>query len=355
MDTNKKDATEILDFESFIKKYFISYQLNTHNTKLIRNLGLWATRNEKFNNPDLGWHIDRGILISGPVGAGKDEIFRILRKYLSYLRSPYGYGFKVVWEFAEPFQESGYSCFNEHTGNIYYEELALTDEVSGQPTREYVNHFGTKILIGSEIINIRYKVFKETAWQTHFSTNLAEDALEGVYGKRCMSRLYEMCNIMFLTGFDRRGKIVPAFLANRNTPKAPAPRETTIEEHEESRRLLEAEYQMFCEKGIVSETASLNYNILISYGCNLSTEDELRLDMELVDRTYSAPITPGIKSASSKEAERKAYNWKETRKLAVIKFYQRLKNGGAKTIFEIVDAKVGQLVNSAVKEIKGKA
>lgn len=343
MDTNKKDATEILDFESFIKKYFTSYQLDDHNTKLIRNLGLWAARNEKFNNPDLGWHIDRGVLISGPVGAGKDEIFRLLRKYLSYLHSPYGYGFKVVWEFAEPFQESGYSCFNEQKGNIYYEELALTDELTGQPTREFVNHFGTKILIGSEIINVRYKVFKETAWQTHFSTNLAEEALEKIYGKRAMSRLYEMCNIMFLTGFDRRGKIIPDFLSNKNQPKPPDARETTIEEHFENRDILEAEYKKYCETGLISETAALNYNLLVIYGCKLSTEAEMRLDMELIKRSYSPPVS--MRGIGEREANVKSHVWAEARKLAVVKFYQRLKEGGAESIFREVTVNMEDLIS----------
>ncbi len=337
MDTNQNQTNDKLDFMSFIKEYYTDFKIDQYNRDVISNLGLWANRNEKFNGKEQGWHIDRGILLSGPVGTGKDEMFRVLRRYLAYLGSPYGYDFKVVWKFASEFTKEGYACFHEETGNRYYEELALTDEKTKEATREYVSHFGNKLLIGSELIHVRSKVFKETACQTHFSTNLNEEDLEAIYGNRCISRLWEMCNFMFLTGKNRRGTAAPTFLKNKNIASKPAPRETTVDEHMENKSVLEKEYQMFCDNGDLSETATLNFNLLTFYGCNVATEDEMRSYMESVAPGYQSPASEAAKSNGDKEKNRQHFIWANARRLAVARFYERLKLAGAKSIFQEVD------------------
>lgn len=337
MDTNNSTNSELLDFHSFIKKFYPAYEIDGHNLRTIQNIGLWANRDKKFNGIEPGWHIDRGIILSGPVGVGKDELMRKLRKYLSYLRSPYGYGSKVVWHFAKPFTKDGYACFQEDKGNIYYEELGLTDERTGKPTREYVQHFGNTLTLGNEIVTIRYDVFKQEGWQSHFSTNLSEQQLEDIYGNRCLSRLNEMCNFMVLTGSDRRGRVDPVFLKNRNNPAPPPPRETTVDEHMQNKRVLEAEYKQFCELGTVSEVASINYYTLVSYGCQVCTDDEMREFMESVAPEYKETQTLHKKSQNEQEANKKAYVWDKARTFAVKYFYNKMKNAGAKTIFDIVD------------------
>lgn len=337
MDTQQKSNQEILDFTSFIKKYCDYYRFDEKNQKVIKNLGLWATRNPKFNDPEFGWHIDRGILLIGPVGAGKDELFRLLRKYLSYLRSPYGYDFKVVWEYAAPFsnKDIGFAAFNGEKAyiNRYYEELCLTDD-TGNPTREMVQHFGNKVLIGQELINIRSKVFKESACQSHFSTNESDERLEKIYGDRSYSRLREMCNFMVLeSSIDRRGRESPMFLRNMNAPAAPAPRETTIDEHRENKEMLEADYRQFCKDGTVSPTVALNYNLLVMYGVVVVEDEEMRDIMQMAEEAYSEPITERGNSTSQKLANKKHAIWNTARGTAVKIFYNRMREKGCKSIF----------------------
>ena len=339
MDTTKKETPEILDFTSFIKNYFPLYEIDGHNSKVIAHLGLWAKRVEKFNGLDHGWHIDRGIILSGPVGAGKDEIFKILRKYLSYLRSPYGYTHQIVWKFSDLFSNQGYACFDDIKGNIYFEELGLTDERSGQPTRELAKYYGNTVLVGAEIITERHRIFKNNGFQSHFSTNLSEDELEKIYGNRCMSRLYEMCNFVVITGKDRRGLKAPQFNHNLIQPAPPAARETTVDEHKENIKILEAEYKLFCDQGITSEAVSINYNLLKVYGCAVATEEEMRIFMELAGGSYQAPVLTEF-SKSQKLRDKDHHTWALARKLAVEKFYSNLKSAGCKTIFTVVDVNI---------------
>lgn len=344
----EKQEMEILDFASYIRKFIPEYKFDADNEKIIANLGLWAARNEKFNNREQGWHIDRGILICGVPGVGKDEIFRNLRKYISYLRSPYGYGHRIVWQYAKEFQKDkvGYSCFDSDKGNLYYEELALTDEKTGEISREYVQHFGNKLLIGREIINIRYNLFKEKGWMTHFSTNCKEEQLLAVYGERCVDRLAEMCNFMAMPGRSKRGLLPPVFIHNNNQPAPPKPRETTVDEHLENKKLLETEYRQFCDFGVVPENAYMSYMLLKSYGCSVATDDDMRLYMEMAAGTFKE--VPDLKkiSISQREQNKQSHTWNTARKMAVEKFYATLKLAGAKTIFQVVD--VAAAVNKFV-------
>lgn len=359
MDDIVKRSEQILDFVSFIKKYFTSYEVDGFNYKLLEHIGFWANRNPKFNDLSPGWHIDRGILISGPVGSGKDEIFKLLRRYISYLRSPYGFSSKVVWKFASEFTKDkmGYMAFDqENTGNVYYEELALTDN-QGNPTREMVSHYGNRLLIGAEIITIRHKLFLETAYQSHFSTNLVEQELETVYGDRCMSRLYEMCNFMFLKGKDRRGKVAPVFAKNKMVPNAPPPREVTVEEERENIARLERHYLDFLESKIPSTSLALVYNMLVAYGVQVATEDEMRSLMDSAEFGYVSD-DPGLarRTASEKEAAKRTRVWELSRKLAVELFFQKMKDHNAKSIFREVEVNIENLVKPIVaekKEIEG--
>jgi hypothetical protein len=355
MDTTGKQTTETLDFVEFIKKYFTSYEVDGNNFTFLEKLGLWANRNPKFNGMQDGWHIDRGILISGPVGAGKDEIFKLLRRYISYLRSPYGFSSKVVWKFASEFtkDKTGYMAFDqENTGNVYYEELALTDN-QGNPTREMVSHYGNRLLIGAEIITIRHKLFLETAYQTHFSTNLIEDDLEKVYGERCMSRLYEMCNFMFLQGKDRRGKVAPVFTKNKMMPSAPPPRQITVDEERENIKILEQHYIDFLQSKTPSTSLALVYNMLMAYGVQVSTEEEMRSLMDSVEFGYvSDDVTLARKSAREKEDAKRVKIWELSRKMAVELFFQKMKDHGAKSIFQEVDVRVDAIIRPIVMEKK---
>lgn len=359
MDTAKNENKEILDFSSFIKKYFDWYQIDGFNNKIIQNLWLYATRNPKFNGIEKGWHIDRAILLWGNPGSGKDEMFRLLNQYLHYLKSPYVFDHKVVWEFAAKFTEKdggGYKVFSEEgRRNRYYEELALTNEKTGQPERETVQHFGNKILIGAELIHIAHNGFKNYGVQAHFSTNLEEGRLLEVYGERSFSRLKYMCNFMKMAGMDRRKEEEPVFLKNINQPPGPPqPRELDIEEHKGNKELLERHYQEFLDNKLPSVPLSIIYNLLVSYGVQVADDEELRSLMEIVAAQYMPDNSTAFtrKTPSEKEKAKNAGVWEISKTRAVTTYFSRLQQSGAKSIFNEVEVNIGEIIEGLVKENK---
>lgn len=356
----------VLDFKTFLKEYYPKYIIDTVNERTIKCLNLYANRDERFNgmpkmpNDDKSnWHLDRGITLIGPVGSGKDELIRHFRYYLRYLNSPYGFTFKVVWKFASEFSKEkvGYNAFvNESQGNIYYEELCLTDDdgVSLRlakkdspaesddpvtfPTREIGQHFGKKVLVGAELIKLRYDAWKYYGWITHFSTNESEHNLEAIYGHRMYSRLEEMTNIMYLIGPNRRKFITPSFVKNNvNSPTAPQPREVSADEQIENKRRINEEYAAYCSSGQGPEIGWLTYKLLLIYGVQMSDDDEMRQIMEDVAPTY---VPTGKLKATDRrdaEADKKTYIWAETQRRVVILFFARMKKAGAQSIFNQAD------------------
>lgn len=353
MDTKNKNEELILDFTSYIKKFFPEYKFDDYNKQVIKHLGMWANRDPKFENLEPGWHLDRGIIIFGVPGVGKDLLCRMLAAYLRYLRSPYTFGSRIVWEYSDKFmREKTNACLKDvGLANCYFEELARTDEKTTDKfgkelpltcSVEDVQSFGNKLLIGAQLINVRYNIFIQFGYQSHFSTNCSEDQLRSLYGIRVVDRLREMCNYMILKGESKRGKVAPQFVRNRLAHDPPPARETTIDEHKENKAMLEAEYAMYLQTGQVSDKASLNFYVLRSYNCAVAGDEELRDLMEKAAEDYVPPHNSF--KTFNRDEHKTAFQWDQARKVAVILFYQNLKNNGAKSIFNQVSVNVNDIV-----------
>lgn len=354
MDTQAEKHPEFFDFPSFIKQYFDWYEIDGTNEKILENISLWANRNPKFNDIEPGWHIDRGLLFCGSPGVGKDELLRLTNQYLKYLRSPYNFSHRVVWEFASQFQSKdngGYVCFaGEGKGNRHYEELALTDPATGYPTREVVNNFGTKVLIGAELIHVTHNAFKNSGVQSHFTTNEPKERLAEFYGERAMSRLKYMCNFFEFYGKDRRENATPVFMRNINQPIIPRkPRDISKETEIENKTILEDNYAHFLATGDIPKYASLTYNQLVAYGVSLIDEEGMRLLKEMLAERYVPQISLLRKNDSDKEDEKRNFVQTQSKVMAVGSFFTKLKTNGAKTIFGEKKVDVDELAENIKK------
>lgn len=341
MHPQTKKETDILDFVSFIKKYFNWYEIDGFNLKTLQNLSLYANRDKKFNGIEQGWHIDRGLLIWGNPGTGKDELFRLLNQYYTYLNSPYHFTHRIVWEYGGKFQDKengGYKCFSEEgKGNRYYEELCMLDAATSYPTREVVTHFGTKILIGAELIHVCHNAFKNYGVQSHFSTNVEDPGLQNFYGEMSYSRLKYMCNFMKFVGKDRRKEQDPVFISNINQPPPPPPpRELSRNIEMENRQILEDAYQHFLKHNQLPDNSALLYDSMVAYGVKVAEDEEMREIMEVVEPRYKGEGMGARMTASERERVKSAYVWRNSREIALLNYYNLLKVNGAESIFNII-------------------
>lgn len=137
--------------------------------------------------------IDKGILLSGPVGCGKTSLMKLL-KYIVPHRRPYSvipcrnivFGFNHLgYKLIADYGDSQFFCF---------------DDLGVEPEGVY---FGKDCNVMGEILLSRYELFKNHRVKTHATTNLNAQELEARYGNRVRSRLRELFNLI---GFDAKSK-----------------------------------------------------------------------------------------------------------------------------------------------------
>lgn len=358
-----ENVNELMSFQEFIKMRYPNYQIDTHNEGEITVLNLWANRDPKLEELYPKYSLKKGWVAMGPVGTGKTDLFKMFQTYLGrYLKSNYKFSVYVAWDLASHFTENGYSVFKDHEkGNRCYDELCMIDNRNTYPVRETVTYFGNKLLIGEEIIMSRYNSLKEHGYLTHFTTNADFEQISHIYGERAASRLREMCNFMLMAGPDRRATAKnPNVYVDLNNPikKEVPSTPVSYQEHQQIKANLEANYTNYLNTGVVDKLlAQLDYNVLITYGCDLGGQEELDCLTFAQAKTYQKKqiVTGGQSSEEpivyieptpfENEKAKKIHSVTEAKAIMVENFYNRLKNGGSKSIFGQVDVNISELIH----------
>lgn len=141
----------------------------------------------------LGLDIDKGILLSGPVGCGKTTLLRLIR-YLVPHRKPY----EVIptRNIVFSFNNIGYSTIQQFGNSKFF----CFDDLGVEPTGR---HFGKDCNVMGEILLSRHDLFISNKIKTHATTNLNAKELEQRYGKRVRSRMRQLFNLI---AFDKSSR-----------------------------------------------------------------------------------------------------------------------------------------------------
>jgi len=148
---------------------------------------------DKVNCKAYGIDLEKGILLSGPVGCGKTSLMKLLR-YIVPLQRPYEmipcrnvvFGFNCIgFKTIEDYGNTKFFCFDD-----------LGIEAAGR-------FYGKDLNVMGEILISRYDLYKQTKHnlKTHVTTNLNAEELEKLYGDRVRSRMRELFNLI---AFDER-------------------------------------------------------------------------------------------------------------------------------------------------------
>jgi energy-coupling factor transporter ATP-binding protein EcfA2 len=178
-------------------KFLFGAKFNIHDEDkelLLKLSSYFVADRETCSN--LGIDIDKGILLTGPVGCGKTTLMRLLPYIIPHKTASTlipcrnlvfgfnGIGSKLI----QDYDNNRSYCFDdlgvEHTGRF----------------------FGKDCNVMGELLISRYDSFKSNGIKTHITTNLNADEIQNKYGERVRSRMREMFNLISFSenSFDKR-------------------------------------------------------------------------------------------------------------------------------------------------------
>ncbi|MDO6761863.1 ATPase [Tamlana sp. 2_MG-2023] len=181
------DFQSILDYLSHKgqQEYGTLFKIHEEDREILFKLCNYFIKDE-VNCKQLNMDLNKGILLSGPVGCGKTSLMKLLR-YIVPHQKPYKiiparnvvFGFNHLgYKTIEDYGDSGYVCF---------------DDLGIEPLGR---HYGKDCNVMGEVILSRYELFLNHKVKTHITTNLNAHELEERYGQRVRSRMREQFNLI---------------------------------------------------------------------------------------------------------------------------------------------------------------
>tara|TARA_R110000868_G_scaffold71713_2_gene209684 strand:- start:12037 stop:12699 length:663 start_codon:yes stop_codon:yes gene_type:complete len=168
------------------------FQIRDDDREILFKLCNYYIREEE-NCKKLNIDLNKGILLSGPVGCGKTSLMKLLRhivpnqKYYEVIPSR-----NIVFAF----NHIGYKIIEDYGDKSFY----CFDDLGVEPMG---SHFGQECHVLGEILLSRYDLLLKHKIKTHATTNLNAKELEERYGSRVRSRMRELFNLI---AFDKNSK-----------------------------------------------------------------------------------------------------------------------------------------------------
>lgn len=148
----------------------------------------------------LGINLNKGILLTGPVGCGKTSLMFLLRLYLPFENR---YTVKSCRDISFEFIKDGYPIISKYSHHSFRNNQPLTYCFDDLGTENNLKHFGNECNTMAEILLSRYDLFVSRKLLTHITTNLSASEIETAYGNRVRSRMRELFNLI---AFDKEVK-----------------------------------------------------------------------------------------------------------------------------------------------------
>ncbi|SHI28807.1 hypothetical protein SAMN05443429_1012 [Cruoricaptor ignavus] len=165
-----------------------------HERAMVFAALVYFLRDEKAAEA-IGLDLNKGLMLSGPIGCGKTTLFRIMQKFPKNQAS---FGIVSTRKVVSEFMQQGYEILENYSfGQQYnYNRKPIVwcfDDLGAEASSKY---FGNNCNVMAEILLSRYDLFIEKGIPTHLTTNLTAAEIEQVYGNRIRSRMREMFNLI---------------------------------------------------------------------------------------------------------------------------------------------------------------
>ena len=181
------------------QQYGKEFSIHQEDRPIIFKLLIYFIRDEEMA-AKLNLNLNKGILLSGPVGCGKTTLMNLCK---NFSRKSHDYTVKPCREIAFEFAEKGYESLNKFTTKPPTQARLPTYCFDDLGTENNIRYFGNDCNLMAEILLSRYDHFTQNKTLTHLTTNLAASEIEAYYGNRVRSRMRAMFNLI---AFDKNTK-----------------------------------------------------------------------------------------------------------------------------------------------------
>ncbi len=155
--------------------------------------------NDEITCFQLNIDLNKGIMLSGPVGIGKTSLMNLMKILTS---AEHKFYIKPCRDISYEFIQDGYEVIQKYSkGKLYPDPKTICfDDLD---TENNIKYYGNECNVMAEILLSRYDLFIAKKIQTHITTNLSATEIESAYGNRVRSRLRSMVNLI---SFDKTTK-----------------------------------------------------------------------------------------------------------------------------------------------------
>ena len=149
--------------------------------------------NDEITAKTIGIDLNKGILLSGPIGCGKTSLMNIMRLVPQQDRK---FILKTTREISFEFIKEGYEVIQRYCSGNKLQNNVKNYCFDDLGTENNLKYFGNECNVMGEILLSRYDLFINKKVITHITTNLSASEIEAAYGNRVRSRLRQMLNLI---------------------------------------------------------------------------------------------------------------------------------------------------------------
>jgi DNA replication protein DnaC len=147
----------------------------------------------------LNIDLNKGILLSGPVGIGKTSLMNLMKNLTS---AEHKFYIKTCRDISYEFIQEGFEIIQKYSkGKLYPDPKTICFDDLG--IENNIKYYGNECNVMAEILLSRYDLFISKNIHTHITPNLSATEIESAYGNRVRSRLRSMVNLI---SFDKTTK-----------------------------------------------------------------------------------------------------------------------------------------------------
>jgi DNA replication protein DnaC len=172
--------------------YGKKFQLHEEDKQTIYLLLCWFLQDD-IAAPQLELDLEKGILLSGPVGCGKTTLMSLMR-YVTADKDKFI--MKSCRDISFEFIEDGFSVIHQYSRGALYQYLPKNYCFDDLGVESSLKYYGNECNVMAEILLTRYDLYVAQKLITHLTTNLSASEIEEAYGNRVRSRLREMLNLI---------------------------------------------------------------------------------------------------------------------------------------------------------------